>query len=360
MNEGTSLSKPKMIPRELIDRYFRNECSDDERRRVLEYFRNSPEEWNKYMTEEDWDGFMANAEVDPALSEKMFKAVSSNTLREKRKTPVIWLAAAALAGLAVGLLWLFRPASTPLKATHETAAAATERMTERKNTADKPVSILLADNSEVLLSPNSSIRFYERFLSQKERIVQLSGEALFKVAGDKSRPFVVYADQLATTVLGTSFTVQAFAESDVITVKLHEGKVQAAAADSLHTNWKSRVVLVPGDVLTYNKVTMLASVRHSMPAQQLVKAGPANRNARTVHRPDWYTFDASQLSEVLDQLSSYYQVDIYYYPADLQQKYFSGRLHKTDSLETILKDIALLNHLTIEKKEGSYIISRKH
>ncbi|NML37915.1 DUF4974 domain-containing protein [Chitinophaga sp. G-6-1-13] len=348
-----------MIPRELIDRYFRNECSDDERRRVLEYFRNSPGEWNKYMTEEDWDNFEENGEVDPALSEKMFKAVSSNTFKTTRKTTVTWLAAAALAGLVMGLLWMYRPASKQLMATRETPSSTAERMTERKNVSDRPMSIILADNSEVVLSPNSSIRFYEPFISDKERMVQLSGEALFKVTGDKGRPFVVYADKLATTVLGTSFTVQSFAESDVIILKLHEGKVQAAAADSLQTKWKGKVVLLPGDELTYNKATMLASIKHSRPAEHLVKAGPANGKAYTVRRPDWYTFDASLLPEVFDQLSSYYQVDIYYYPADLNNKYFSGRLHKTDSLETILNDIALLNRLTIEKKEGSYIIRKK-
>ncbi|MBC9912790.1 FecR family protein [Chitinophaga varians] len=349
-----------MIQRELIDRYFRNECSDDERKRVLEYFRDSPAEWNRYMTEEDWDNFVVSQEVDPALSEKMFKAVSSKTLRKSRKMPVAWLAAAAVAGLLIGLLWIYRPGPVPLMAKRGALPGTAQQMTERKNTSNRPMSILLADSSVVTLSPHSSIRFYEPFVADKGRIIYLSGEALFKVTGDKDRPFVVYADKLATTVLGTSFTVQSFAESKVITLTLHEGKVQAAAADSLHAKWKSKVVLLPGDVLTYNKATMLASLKRNAPAGHLVKAGPANSNAYTVHRPDWYTFDASLLSEVFDQLSSYYQVDIYYYPADLQHKYFSGRLHKTDSLETILNDIALLNHLTIEKKEGSYIIRKKN
>lgn len=312
------------------------------------------------MTEEDWDNFVVSGNVDPELSEKMFKAVSRNTFRKGRRKQITWLAAAVLVGLVMGLLWIYRPGSKPLIAEREAPSAASDRMTERRNPSDAPMTIMLADSSEVVLSPNSSIRFYEPFISDKGRIVYLSGEALFNVTGDKRRPFIVYADKLAATVLGTSFTVRSFAESDVITVKLHEGKVQAAAADSLHTKWKSKVVLLPGDELTYNKVTMLASIKHSLPAEHLVKAGPANSKTYTVHRPDWYTFDTSLLSEVFDQLSSYYQVDIYYYPSDLQNKYFSGRLHKTDSLETILNDIALLNRLTIEKKEGSYIIRKKN
>jgi hypothetical protein len=63
---------------------------------------------------------------------------------------------------------------------------------------------------------------------------------------------------------------------------------------------------------------------------------------------------------VFDQLSVYYQVDIYYYPSDVQNKYFSGKMRKTDTLESILNDIGLLNQLKIEKKEEHYIVSKQH
>jgi ferric-dicitrate binding protein FerR (iron transport regulator) len=349
-----------MIPRELIDKYFRKECSDDEKKLVLEYFRNSPEEWNKYMTEEDWDNFTVSQEVDPNLSRRLFETVSRNSFKKGRRTQTAWLVAAASAGLVIGLLWLYPAGKRTFVAKTEAPAGTFERMAERRNVSDTLMHIALGDGSEVVLSPNSSIRFYEPFVSDNRKPVYLSGMALFKVAGDEGRPFTVYSDKLVTTVLGTYFTVQSFTESSVIKVKLHEGKVRVAAADTMYAKWKNSVVLLPGDELTYNKITMLASIKRSAPAERLVKAGPASNKARTVHRPDWYNFDTSQLSEVFDQLSSYYQVDIYYYPSDVQNKYFSGRMHKTDTLETILNDIALLNRLTIEKKEGSYIIRKKN
>ncbi|HVI45151.1 MAG TPA: FecR domain-containing protein [Chitinophaga sp.] len=346
-----------MISRELIVKYFRNECSDHEKKAVLEYFRDNPEEWSSYMTEEDWDNFVVSQEVDPDLSRRMFHTVSNRSFRKGRRR--IWLAAAISAGLVAGVLWLYKPAAKRPIAARETSSGDMVRMTEKKNFSHAEMRIMLADGSEVLLSPGSSIRFNESFLSDKSRAIYLSGKALFKVAGDKGKPFIVYSDKLATTVLGTSFTVQSFMDNDVIKVKLHAGKVQVSAVDSIHTAWKGRVVLLPGEELTYSKTSMQASIQHNIPGMHLVKAGPADVKSSTVHRPDWYTFDASLLSEVLDQLSSYYQVDIYYYPADLRNKYFSGRLHKTDSLETILHDIALLNRLTVEKKEDSYIIRKK-
>lgn len=341
-----------MMQRELIDKYFRNECSNEERKLVLEYFRNNPEEWNKYVNEDDWDNFVTNEELAPGLSEELFKEVSKQTFKKRKRTMVPWLAAAVILLLVMVSLWSY----VAVRKTYIVKNAGTSaQMAETKNVSDTLMRILLDDGSMVVLSPGSSIRYNDPFV----RMVYLSGKALFEVGQDKSRPFIVYADKLATTVLGTSFTIESFAESSVIKVKLHKGKVQVAAADTAQKKWNDKEILRPGDELIYDKGTMLASIKRYTPAEQMVKAGPANKNNQSVRRPDLYTFDISPLSDVFDQLSNYYQIDIYYYPSDIQNKYFSGRMHKTDSLETILNDIAVLNQLIIEKKEDQYIIRKK-
>lgn len=348
------------MQRELIEKYFRNECSDEERQLVLEYFRNHPEEWNKYMSEEDWDNFVADEELAPELSEELFDNVSRQTFKKGKRTTLAWLAAAVLVPLIIGSLWgyfILRKASSPKDIAK---GESVEQMTERKNISDTLMKVPMDDGSMIILSPGSGIRYYEQFVLRNSREVYLSGKALFDVGMDKNRPFVVYADRLATTVLGTSFTVESFAKSTVIKVKLHKGKVQVAAADTVQEKWNGKEILLPGDEFIYDKATMLASVNRNMPTEQMVKAGPAYSKDNNVRRPDLYTFDVSPLSEVFDQLSNYYQVEIYYYPSDVKNKYFSGRMHKTDSLETILHDIAVLNQLKIEKDKESYIVRKKN
>jgi hypothetical protein len=59
---------------------------------------------------------------------------------------------------------------------------------------------------------------------------------------------------------------------------------------------------------------------------------------------------------VLEQLSTYFQTDIYYYPTELRNKFFTGKLDKKDSLEPILNDIALLNNLIVKKEKGAYYL----
>ncbi|QHS63454.1 FecR family protein [Chitinophaga agri] len=349
-----------MMQRELIDKYFRNECSDDERRQVLEYFRNNPEEWNRYLNEEDWDDFIVNEDLAPGHSAALFKEVSKRTFRKPGRSTLVWLAAATVACLLIASFWRYlavreTPGQTTIANTGKNG-----QLTEKKNDTHVAMRVQLADGSTVLLAPGSYIRYYEPFLASHGRTVHLWGKALFDITKDNSRPFTVNADMLATTVLGTSFTVESVAESTFIKVKLHEGKVQVAAADTIAQTWNGKEVLFPGDELIYNKTTMLASVKRHVAAEQLVRAAPALDKTHSVRRPDSYTFDISPLSEVFDQLSIYYQVEIYYYPSEIKNKYFSGKMHKTDTLSTILNDIAILNQLVIEKNQDRYIIRKKN
>ncbi|MBW8683291.1 FecR family protein [Chitinophaga rhizophila] len=347
------------MQRELIDKYFRNECSDEERRQVLEYFRNNPGEWDKYATEEDWDKFDINDQLAPDLTERLFDNVSRQTFRKRSKIVFYRIAAAACIVLLAGAIWMYFSGRPTYVAKRSVTNDQSKQLTERSNISDTLMQILLDDGSVVLLSPKSSIRYKEPFMAAPDRDVYLAGKALFEVSKDKSRPFIVHADRLATTVLGTSFTVESFEESTAIKVTLHKGKIQVAAVNNIRKKWNGREILKPGDEFIYDKITMLASVTRYVPAEKLVKAGLADNKGRSVNRPDYYTFDMSPLSEVFDQLSVYYQVDIYYFPTDIQNKYFTGRMRKTDALETILSDIAVLNQLKIEKKDEHYVIGKK-
>jgi transmembrane sensor len=346
-----------MIPQELINKFFSNECNDDERKRVLQYFEENPEEWNKYMNEEDWDKFETSEQLNPFVSKKIFDQVRPHTI--KKKTIPSWIAIAASVVLLAGLAWMILVQQSDSKNQEATGndrpVVTSIQWQEAVNTTDKPLSVKLEDASLVILSPKSSIRYY----ILDKRIIHLQGEAVFKVAKDANRPFTVFSDHIATTALGTQFIVTAFAEGHEIRVVLQEGKVVVQPADSVHTKWANNFYMAPGDELVYNKRTMLASIKHAVSEEQMVKAGAAYKNKGKVQVPDWYEFKGLSLAQVFNQLSAYYQVDIYYYPNDIRDKYFTQEIRKTDSLENILKDIAFLNRLTITRKDGAYIIKKE-
>lgn len=65
----------------------------------------------------------------------------------------------------------------------------------------------LPDGSMVTLNKNTNISYADNFKG-KTRNIKLKGEAFFKVATDKDKPFIVNVNDVIITVLGTSFNVK--------------------------------------------------------------------------------------------------------------------------------------------------------
>lgn len=80
----------------------------------------------------------------------------------------------------------------------------------------------LSDGSAVTLNTDTAIR--TTFNGQIRRVELLRGEALFDVAKDPGRPFVVVAGQVRVRAVGTSFTVRAHDDGE-ISVLVREGVV---------------------------------------------------------------------------------------------------------------------------------------
>ena len=111
-----------------------------------------------------------------------------------RMTRPIWVkiaAAALLAASITGIVYLAKGPAPDRQLASTTA----------------PLNDTLPDGSLITLNKQSDIRYPANF--NKQRTVQLlKGEAFFKIASDKEKPFKVYTDNVTITVLGTSFNVR--------------------------------------------------------------------------------------------------------------------------------------------------------
>jgi transmembrane sensor len=105
-------------------------------------------------------------------------------------------------------------------------------------------SLRLSDGSRLTLGGGSAVSFQET--SQRRTVVLADGEAIFDVAKDARRPFVVFSGAGSTTALGTRFSVRT--SPDGIKVTLARGLVKVAAGD----RQDSAVVLTPGSEVTYS------------------------------------------------------------------------------------------------------------
>lgn len=87
--------------------------------------------------------------------------------------------------------------------------------------------VLLSDGSIITL--NTSSRVTVELSPEERKVYLLSGEALFDVAKDKERPFVVYAGGTQVKAVGTSFMVSVLPERPVAVV-VREGVVEMKRA----------------------------------------------------------------------------------------------------------------------------------
>lgn len=116
-----------------------------------------------------------------------------------------WPIAAAVAGLALATVLVL------------TALRGQVMETERGERRE----VVLADGSVVQIDPESRLRV--RFEEHSRRVVLDSGRALFHVARNHERPFLVEADSTTVRAVGTAFAVERKQQGVVVTVS--EGKV---------------------------------------------------------------------------------------------------------------------------------------
>ncbi len=84
--------------------------------------------------------------------------------------------------------------------------------------------IVLSDGSNLTLGPATEVE--ARFSSRVRRVTLKQGAAVFDVARDKDRPFIVAADAFEARVLGTVFDVRKSANTTRLSVV--EGRVEAS------------------------------------------------------------------------------------------------------------------------------------
>ncbi|WP_142688350.1 FecR family protein [Chitinophaga polysaccharea] len=220
-------------------------------------------------------------------------------------------------------------------------AAAVQQTVNRISNKGEVIKILaMADGSVVKLSPNSTLSWVN-----KERCVNLQGQAAFIVQADKNKPFTVHAGGIATTALGTTFTVSTLTPGR-ISVKLSEGKVLIHTPD----NGKD-IYLSPGEAFTVNTGTRLFTVVKETGKQETLSRDAASDVV--------LSFKNEPLENVLHSLEKHFKKPVYYNKEDISKLYFTGSILKKDSLKNILSAIGAMNQLVVTVNNDSTIISSR-
>jgi ferric-dicitrate binding protein FerR (iron transport regulator) len=223
------------------------------------------------------------------------------------------------------------------------------------NRTGKLQRVTLEDGSAVELSPASRLTFHRGFQRDK-RTIFLSGEALFRVTKDKSRPFTVFTRGFSTTALGTEFRISAYADSMTACVQLLRGKVMVR---NLGRSGQTAYLLA-GQQCTFNNAeNSLSGISAVQPASysHADEASPDRSGDGSSEDNDReILFKNQPLTSVLSKLSEFYHTPISFDRDKLSKRKFSGSVRKDQTLEDALKIITLLNDLHVDRKDSVYRI----
>lgn len=197
----------------------------------------------------------------------------------------------------------------------------------------------LSDNTKVYLNAGSSLRYPVRFTGDKREVV-LIGEGYFEVAKDSTKPFIVKAGNIDVRVLGTAFNVNAYPDEACISTTLVEGKVQVDYGTE-------RQFMQPGTRLVYDKSDGHAEI------------SAVDVEVYTSWKDGYYYFKRETLENIMDVLSRWYDLNVFYQNLDLKSVEFGGRLKRYEDINYLLRKMEETEDVEFIIKGNSITVKRK-
>ncbi len=227
--------------------------------------------------------------------------IKNSKKRNKLKMLVPWYYAGIAASILIAIVSYFftiNPVAVDRMANKKKASFSWKHIA---NTTKVSQVIVLPDKSKVALEPESKLKFSSAF-NKTEREIYLEGEAFFEVTHNANRPFLVYANEVTTKVLGTSFTVKAIKNERQITVVVKTGKVSVFTRHKKEKKSAApeEVILTPNQQIVYDK-------KENEISKMLVEKPQSILPEEEVRR---MRFEEAPVTEIFKALEKVYGVEI--------------------------------------------------
>jgi transmembrane sensor len=220
-------------------------------------------------------------------------------------------------------------------------------------------SIRLADGSTIELNSRSRVRV--RFSEHERDIDLLEGQALFSVAKNAARPFVVHSNSASVRAVGTQFDV--YRRDSATTVTVVEGQVavlprqpEASPAPELASTSAGERLRV-GAVVSAHTILLAAGEQVTVsPAStpRPVRTDVANATAWTQHQ---LAFESTPLKDVAQEFNRYNARQLVVDDTDLKEFHVTGVFSSTDPA-SLLRFLRAQRGIRVEETDKSIRISR--
>ena len=293
----------------LLQKYLRNETSEEELVEVLDWLDASTEN-QRYLDRLD---YISNLNI---LAGEAQPRIRRRTVSLWKRTAQ-WSAAAAAVLLACAGLGHYMADRILERRTQDMMAITASN--------GQSMSVTLSDGTTVWLNSGAKLE-YPSIFSRKTRRVKISGEAMFEVEHDASRPFIVETFACDAEVLGTKFNILADARTADFSAALLEGRLKISNR------------LVDGH-LKLNRITDPDDFRWV--------DGLMNLNTLS-------------FGEVIRKFENYYGVRITIdNPEDMPELKYHGKIRVSDGVDHALKLLQITNNFSYTRDDETNTIHIK-
>lgn len=199
--------------------------------------------------------------------------------------------------------------------------------------------LTLEDGTRVHLNYGTQLTYPIHF-SGDTREVELTGEAYFFVAKDKSRPFIVHTPNGDVKQYGTEFNINTKDEIGATRVVLVNGSI------SITPNGGTESMMRPNDMAII------------MPQSSEVMISQVDITPYIAWNTGTFVFDDCTLEQLMRVLSHWYNKHIEFYEEDIRQMRFTGEIDKYESIIPTMEAIHKVTGLRIEVRKQGILIRR--
>lgn len=323
---GKSMEKPNQQLRELAYKWQKGMLTPEEKVRFEEWYHSFNDE-ELLMSESKYShAEQIKASIKAGIDQQI-------AITNKPKTMRLWprIVAAAAVILIIAGVALFK---TPIQNLIDPV-----QNIQMATLAGQHRQIQLADGTKVWLSPATQINYPDEFRG-KERTIEITGEAFFDVKHDPEHPFVIKSGALRTIVLGTSFNVQAYANSPMTEVTVVSGKVGVTADQKTE-------IMTANQRAVFNKTS-----------QRLIKENYTDAQKFINQRIGIFNYNGASLIQVCKELEVQYGVQLKL-PAELANKAFYGQLKTSIPIGQTLDKLTAVMEIGWRKEGNLYILQAK-
>lgn len=218
------------------------------------------------------------------------------------------------------------------------AEQSTGKINSLETSRGEEAQIKLPDGTTVYLNASSSLRYPSSFANSTQRIVEFVGEGFFKVAPDKSHPFIVKTAGQKLEVLGTQFNINSYPYYKNIKTTLIEGSI------IIENDSKVSKIMKPGQQAIVSKTDMILKT--------------VETDYVMAWKNGYFMFNHETLEEIMSKLSQWYKINVVYDDPELKNKVFFGSISRFENISKVLKVMERTHVAKFEIKDNNIIIKK--